>query len=225
MNIQLGSEGINWTDATWNPITGCKHGCPYCYAKALADRFGRSFEPAFHSDRLRDPLKHKLPLKVFCGSNADNFGDWVPRAWMDPVFSVVRQCPQHTFQFLTKAPHNLPKYNPWPANCWAGATANNQRMMTNAVFCLQMVQAPVRFISAEPLLGPIDTDLTGIQWLIIGAQTGRNACQPKPEWVATLVERARDAGCAIWFKDNLVWPERINEWPAVAAPLTQGALC
>jgi len=214
MNIQKGNAGINWTDATWNPVTGCLHGCPYCYARRIAERFGRGFEPEFHADRLSEPLHYRSPLKVFVGSTADQFGTWVPREWNNAVFDVVRRCPQHTFQFLTKAPRNLVRYNPFPANCWVGATANNQAMIDNALFCLALVKATVRFVSAEPLLGPIDADLSAIEWLIIGAQTGPGGHQPDPAWVVRLIECARASGTAVWFKDNLAWPTQINEWPA-----------
>lgn len=227
MNIQLGKKGIDWTDATWNPVTGCKHGCPYCYAREFAERFGRSFEPAFHPDRISEPIRRKQPTKIFVGSNADLFGNWVPGEWVRAVLDTVRQCPQHTFQFLTKAPHNLVKFNPWPANCWIGASANNQAMMDHALFCLSMCNAPVKFVSAEPLLGPITGDLSALDWLIIGAQTGRNRHQPEPEWVTQLITCARDSGVSIWFKDNLDWQPRINEWPVVpvAAQVIQRALC
>lgn len=216
MNLQIGDKGINWTDATWNPITGCKHDCPYCYARRLYERFGRSFEPAFHPDELSAPLHRKQPTRIFVGSTADVFGNWVPNDWVRSVLSVVRQCPQHTFQFLTKAPHNLVKFNPWPANCWIGASATNQAMIDHALFCLSLAKASVKFISAEPLLGPIDADLSGIDWLIIGAQTGPGGHQPKESWVMALIESARQSGTAIWFKDNLDWPIRINEWPMPA---------
>lgn len=212
MNIQLGDKGINWTDATWNPITGCLHGCSYCYAREIAGRFHRSFEPEFHPERLAEPLRAKKALKVFCGSNADNFGDWVPQEWMHQVFSAVRQSPQHTFQFLSKAPHNLSLYD-WPANAWAGATANDQGMMDWALVCLAECNAPIKYVSAEPLLGPITGDLTGLDWIIIGAQTSPRAKQPERQWVLDLMRAARDASVRIWFKDNLEWPYRINAWP------------
>jgi len=212
MNIQLGEKGINWTDATWNPITGCRHGCPYCYARQFAKRYHRSFEPAFHPNRLVEPLKVHKPLKIFCGSNADNFGDWVPQDWIAQILYVVRQCPHHIFQFLTKAPHNLAQYD-WPANTWVGATATDQNMMDWSLLCLAECNAPVKFISAEPLLGPINSDLRSLDWLIIGAQTGPQGRQPQADWVHQLIECARKASVPVWFKDNLRWPYRINDWP------------
>lgn len=224
MNLQLGDKGINWTDATWNPITGCNHGCPYCYARRLYERFGRSFSPAFHPDELPAPTRRKKATKIFVGSTADVFGNWVPNDWVRSILSVVRECPQHTFQFLTKAPHNLVKFNHWPRNCWVGATANNQAMMDNAIFCLALTDAPVKFISAEPLLGPIAADLSGIDWLIIGAQTGTHPLQPEHDWVNSLIECARQSGTAVFFKENLRWPVRINEWPARAPITAQPAL-
>ena len=223
MNIQLGENGINWTDATWNPVTGCLHDCPYCYARAFAHRLHRSFEPAYHPERLSEPLARKVPTKIFVGSNADLFGDWVPAKWVRDVLDIVRRCPQHTFQFLTKAPHNLVKYNPWPDNCWVGATATDQAMMDNAVFCLSLVRAPVRFVSAEPLLGPIRADLSPLDWVIIGAKTGKRPQQPRPQWVADLVSDARTGGAAVWYKDNLTADPRINEWPALVTAPAQTA--
>ena len=225
MNMQQGAKGINWTDATWNPVTGCNHVCSYCYARAMAHRLGRSFAPEFHPERLSEPLSRKSPTKIFVGSNADLFGDWVPAEWVRSVLAIVRRCPQHTFQFLTKAPENLVKYNPWPANCWVGASATDQAAMSRALFALQFVKAPVRFISCEPLLGPIAADLMPLDWLIIGAQTGSRPQQPRPEWVADLVSAGRVACASIWYKDNLDIMPRVNEWPAqVAGPIRQAAL-
>lgn len=224
MNIQLGPDGINWTDATWNPVTGCLHGCPYCYARAIADRFGRSFEPAYHPEKLQEPLHRKAPTKIFVGSTADLFGNWVPGEWVRSVLDVVRKCPQHTFQFLTKAPHNLVKFNPWPSNCWIGASATDQTMMDRALFALSMCNARVKFVSAEPLLGPISGDLSAIDWLIVGAQTGHDAHQPEPAWVDNLIDSARASGVAIWFKDNLEREPRVNEWPQAIAVPTQAPL-
>ena len=223
MNIQLGSKGINWTDATWNPVTGCHHGCPYCYARDISNRFGRSFEPAYHPGRLSAPLRRRKPTRIFVGSSADMFGDWVPATWVRNVLSIVRQCPQHTFQFLTKAPQNLVKYNPWPTNCWVGATANNQSMMNYATFCLSLCKASVKFVSAEPLLGPIDADLSAIDWLIIGAQTGKQAHQPEKEWTRRLIDCAESDKVAVLLKDNLQWAPHVNQWPAPARAQHQQA--
>lgn len=218
MNIQIGDHGINWTDATWNPVKGCKHNCPYCYARAFAELYADgNFEPSFHPHLLDEPMRRKKPTKIFVGSNADVFGDWVPEEWVHAILRTVRQCPQHTFQFLTKAPHNLAKYNPWPDNCWVGATATNQAMMDKARSALRACQAPVRYVSSEPLLDAIVGELDPLDWLIIGAQTGRGAHQPERSLTTDLIAAARASGLNVWFKENLTLTPRINEWPEAAA--------
>jgi len=217
MNIQIGDKGIGWTDATWNPITGCLHNCPYCYARTIANRYRRSFKPEFHAHLLDDPIKRKKPTKIFCGSTADNFGDWVPSEWMNAVLDIVRQCPQHTFQFLTKAPQNLAQYNPWPSNCWVGASATDQQMMDKALKTLTQCDAPIKFVSAEPLLSLIDADLSPLDWIIIGAQTGKNAHQPDQWWTLKLIHYAAKARIPIFHKDNLIIKPKRREFPRAQA--------
>lgn len=215
MNIQLGDKGINWTDATWNPITGCLHGCKYCYAREFADRFGRSFEPQFHPELLGDPIKRKTPTKIFVGSNADVFGKWVEREWIDAILETVRKCPQHTFQFLTKNPARLQEFNPWPANCWVGGTVDERSRLKPTLDALYRAKAQVRFISFEPLNADMGIPFMAgsVEWIIIGAQTGRHAHQPKAEWISDLIKAAKSAMVSVWFKDNLIWSPRLNEWP------------
>jgi len=215
MNIQPGSKGINWTDATWNPVTGCLHGCPYCYAREFAQRFGRSFEPAFHPERLGEPYNRRKPTKIFVGSSADMFGDWVPDEWTEAVLAVVRECHRHTFQFLTKAPHNLARFNPWPANCWLGGTVDVKRRLQPTLNALRATGAPVRFISFEPLNEDMGVPLLAgsIEWIIVGAQTGRNAHQPKAIWVENLLSAASAARVAVLMKDNLIWQPHIENFP------------
>lgn len=213
MNDQ--SDGINWTDYTWNPVTGCLHGCPYCYARRLSHRLGRSFQPAFHPDRLREPIAVTKPSRVFVCSMADLFGTWVPKAWIDSTIAIAGQVPQHTLQFLTKNPVRLPEFNPWPRNCWVGATVDNRHRLDPTLEALAAVRAPVRFISFEPLLGDLGIpNLTGIvEWIIIGACTGKNASQPAEHWVQGLLAAAADARIPVLFKDNLIWPYRREEFP------------
>jgi len=208
----MGLTKIEWTTYTWNPVTGCKHGCPFCYARRIAERiYPEGFEPTYRPERLTQPY-HWPPGRIFVCSMGELFGDWVPPAWQEAVFKVVRDCPQHQFLFLTKAPHNLKKMNPWPQNAWAGASAINQVMAERAIAGLRETDAPIRFLSCEPLLGPIDVDLSGLSWLIIGAQT-KPYNPPKKRWVEVLLARAAEAGIPVFLKDNLNWPQRIQEWP------------
>ena len=245
MNIQLGAKGIDWTDATWNPLTGCYHGCEYCYARRMAERFGsknhppcddvvaiwrgkplyvsRSFSPpfpwkfapTFYPQRLDEPRRRKKPTKIFVVSSGDLFGDWVPDNWIEEVIKVVHDCPQHTFQFLTQNPVRLIGYD-WPDNCWVGATATNGASMPDVLSALALVDAEVRFISLEPLLGEVDTLWPHLEWLIIGPQSGPGGGQPERIWVQKLIEEARWHGIPVWLKGNLEWEKQIQEWPLVA---------
>lgn len=218
----MNNTKIEWTDMSWNPVTGCKHGCDYCYARRIYQRFGRSFEPAFHPDRLDQPLRKKKPCMVFVCSVADLFGSWVPKRWIDAVIRVVRKCPQHTFQFLTKDGRRLASVD-WPDNAWVGMSATNQRQWDNAVKHLKALDAQVRFISAEPMIGEIRSNGWMPDWLIIGAQTGPGGKQPKTSWVGNLTSAARRRRCAVFYKPNLVWDNPPREFPA-RQPFSQSSL-
>jgi len=214
MNKQ-GEAGINWTDATWNPVTGCLHGCQYCYARAISNRFHRSFKPEYHPERLKEPLREKAPMRIFVCSMSDLFGEWTPRAWIESVFEIVRKCPKQTFQFLTKNPKRLHEFNPWPGNAWAGATIDVKTRLEPSLKALEMVKAPVRFISFEPLSCDMgEPELTGsVEWIIIGAQTGPKGYQPAEPWVANLLSAAKTARIPVLMKDNLEWEPHREEFP------------
>lgn len=212
MNKQ-GPGKISWTDYTWSPVTGCLRGCDYCCARRTYERFGVSFEPTLHEKRLNEVFRLQEPARIFVCSVADLFGPWVPSRWIEAVLGTVRNAPQHTFQFLTKYPERYSEF-PWPANAWVGATATDQTSMERAVAALVHVDAPVRFVSAEPLLEPIEADLSDLDWLIIGAMTGPGATPPEREWVTGLLDAADRAGVPVWLKENLHWPGRIQYWPA-----------
>lgn len=213
----MNKTDIEWTDFTWNPVTGCLHGCPYCYARGTARRFYTpeiGFSPHFWPERIGEPGRRRKPAKIFVTSMGDLFGDWVPGDWWRAVFDAVSQSPHHTFQFLTKNPRRLKELNPWPDNCWAGVTATDQGMFDVAVHHLKEVDVGTKFVSAEPLLGPIRMEEDpGLDWLIIGAQTGRRPMQPLNTWVDDLVADAQCWGIKIFCKGNLEGCS-IREWPA-----------
>jgi protein gp37 len=215
--FKMNNTNIEWTDFTWNPVTGCLHGCPYCYAMGTARRFYPpeiGFSPHFWPESIGEPGRRRKPAKIFVTSMGDLFGDWVPLNWWRSVFNVVNQCRLHTFQFLTKNPRRLKELNPWPDNCWVGVTATDQGMFDVAVRHLREVKAGTKFVSAEPLLGHIRMGKNpGLDWLIIGAQTGRRPIQPLNAWVDDLVADAQHLGIKIFCKGNLEGYS-IREWPA-----------
>ena len=140
--------------------------CPYCYAEKVARRFTHDrnkvtdqpdpFTPQFHPDRLSEPAKVKKPSKIFVGSMGDLFGDWVPEEWIEAVIRAAMDCGQHTFIFLTKNPKRYHEFGLWPPNCWVGTTVTNQADADERIPWLLQVDAPVRFVSLEPLLSSID---------------------------------------------------------------------
>lgn len=207
---------IEWTDFTWNPVTGCKHGCPYCYGREIAKRFKNHFpngyKPTFHPDRLDEPSRIKKPSKIFTVSMGDLFGDWVPNEWIEAVIDVARKNPKHVFQFLTKNPRRYADFE-FPPNCWIGTTVESQNNLDRLEILRRSDNENIKFVSFEPLLGPVDSDLDGIDWIIIGAQTGRKHIIPDHEWVESLISEARRSRCAIFLKDNLGWNEKVQEFP------------
>ena len=217
------NDSIEWAKWTWNPVTGCKMGCKYCYARDIGMRFNGHFNPEFHPDRLTCPANTTIPKSkeneigiknVFVCSMADLFGDWVPQEWIDKVIEVVRINPQWNFIFLTKNPKRLVDIK-WPDNSWVGTTIDNKSRVTSATESFQKIKAKVKFLSCEPLKEDIGfTDLAMFNWIIIGGQsasTGEPAFQPKWEWVEKILVQARKDGCNVYFKPNLT--VRPKEYP------------
>ncbi len=205
---------IEWTEMTWNPITGCtkvSQGCKHCYAERLAKRlqamgvkrYKNGFEVTLHEDALDIPFGWKKPRLVFVNSMSDQFHEDVPLEFIQRVFETMVRCPQHTFQILTKRSQRLREIAhllPWPPNVWMGVSVEDSRVI-NRVHDLQQVPAAVRFLSCEPLIGPLENlPLDGIHWVIVGGESGPEARPMKREWVDSILRQCREAEVAFFFK-------------------------
>jgi protein gp37 len=216
------NENIDWAKWSWNPVTGCEHGCVYCYARDIANRFyEEKFKPTFHEDRLGAPANTTPKVEpggnlVFVCSMADLFGDWVPDEWIEKVLEQVRATPHWTFLFLTKNPKRYIDID-WPINSWAGATTDTQERVEGTLEAFKAIKhrPPVLFVSCEPLLEPLDfhSELSLIDWIIIGAQSRGSNCpefQPEWKWVASLLTQAESIKA--YCKPNLQVLPRERPW-------------
>ena len=216
-------SSIEWTDATWNPTTGCDQvspGCDNCYALTLAKRLkamgaakyqkdgdtrtsGPGFGLTLHYDTLSIPYKWRKPRLVFVDSMSDLFHPEVPPDFIQQVFKVMSETPQHTYQILTKRSQRLQKLASaidWPPNVWMGVSVENLRYSFR-VDHLRSVDSAVRFVSAEPLLDALpDLNLDGIHWLIVGGESGHNARPMEADWVRDLRDQCQSADVAFFFK-------------------------
>jgi protein gp37 len=219
------NDNIEWAKWSWNPMTGCKHGCAYCYARDIAMRFDGTFEPKFRKERLLAPSNTKIPPNlinspgintVFVCSMADLFGDWVDQKHIQQILDVCEKTPQWTYILLTKNPKRYAQFK-FPANCWAGATVDTQARVDSTYEGLLECDAPIRFVSCEPLKGPIGfPENMPINWLIIGGQSksvGEPAFQPEWQWVEDLMIQAWRLEIPVYWKPNLT--VRPKEYPNV----------
>lgn len=212
---------IEWADYTWNPVVGCERGCPYCYARRQARRFVHrcaecgAFKPHLHEERITEPSWVRKPSRIFIGSMAEVFAEGQDE-WINRILNMVRKIKWHTFIFLTKNPSIMARYE-FPENAWCGTTIDRADVAYERLTFLKMVEAPVRFISFEPLLSQMPAlNLDGIQWVIIGQETGNREGKVKAEiwWTGGIILDARAADAAVFVKNNLNWPEKIQEFPA-----------
>lgn len=216
-------SAIEWTEATWNPVTGCDRvsaGCDHCYAMALAKRLkamgsekyqndgdprtsGPGFGITTHPDSLDEPKRWKNSRVVFVNSMSDLFHAKVPLGFIRDVFDVVRDTPQHTYQVLTKRSLRLRRAAEkldWPDNLWMGVSVENSEVLSR-VDHLREVPAAVRFLSCEPLLGPLgDIDLTDIGWVIAGGESGPRYRPMELAWARGIRDACRDADVPFFFK-------------------------
>lgn len=204
---------IEWTDATWNPVTGCTKvspGCKHCYAERFAERFrgtpGHPFEQGFDlrlwPDRVDQPRKWRTPRRIFVNSMSDLFHPQVPLEFIQTCFASMEAAPWHQYQVLTKRPERalgLSSKLPWPEQIWMGTSVESQPFVSR-VDKLRNIPAKVRFLSCEPLLGPLDLDLEGIHWVIVGGESGPGARPLDPEWVRSIRDQCTAAHVAFFFK-------------------------
>ena len=232
---------IEWTNATWNPVTGCTKisaGCDRCYAERIAERFrgvaGHPFESGFdltlRPERLRQPLTWRRPRMIFVNSMSDLFHKKVPREFVDAVFETMESADRHVFQVLTKRSSRMRDYvnaryrhaSP-PANVWLGVSVEDGTKLSR-VRHLRDTTAEVRFLSLEPLIGPVDgLDLAGIHWVIVGGESGPGARPMELDWAISIRDRCLALGVPFFFKQwggttakaggRLLEGREWNEWP------------
>lgn len=207
-------SSIEWTGSTWNPVTGCTKvsaGCRYCYAERMAKRlramgspnYKDGFKVSLHPQALNLPLGWKKPQMIFVNSMSDLFHKDVPLEYILKVFDVMEKCPQHQFQILTKRAGRmlqLDKNLPWQENIWMGVTVENQKCIPR-IDQLRQTNAKTKFLSLEPLLGALpNLNLKGIDWAIVGGESGPGARPMKPEWVLDIRDQCLEAKVPFFFK-------------------------
>jgi len=208
------NSDIEWTEMTWNPVTGCtkvSQGCKFCYAERMAkrlkamgsQRYEHGFAVTLHEDLIEEPLRWVKPRTIFVNSMSDLFHENVPLEFIARVFDTMRRCPQHTFQILTKRSKRLREvadHLPWPRNVWMGVSVENVDVVSR-VTDLQAVPAHIRFLSCEPLIGPLDhLPLAGIHWVIVGGESGPGARPMRSEWVQSILQQCEEHNVAFFFK-------------------------
>jgi protein gp37 len=212
----MATTKIEWTESTWNPVTGCtklSSGCKFCYAEAMAKRlqsmgqekYQNGFELTIHPDTLNEPYNWKKPKMIFVNSMSDLFHKDVPVEYIRKIFTVMRNNPQHVFQILTKRADVLAYYDSegwleWSHNIWMGVTVEDSSV-TQRIDYLRNTGARVKFLSCEPLLTSLpNLNLQNIDWLIVGGESGRTPRPIKEEWVLNIQDQCLSQSVAFYFK-------------------------
>ena len=212
----MAQSSIEWTEMTWNPTTGCNKlsaGCKFCYAEVMSrrlqamgvEKYKDNFKLRIHEKELELPYIWKKPKVVFVNSMSDMFHKDVPVDFIQRVFKVMKENPQHVFQVLTKRADLLRYYDSegwleWTHNIWMGVSVEDKRVLKRMEL-LQQTGARVKFLSCEPLIGPLpNMDLRGIDWVIVGGESGRTPRPMKREWVQDIKEQCQRSNTAFFFK-------------------------
>jgi protein gp37 len=216
----MAESSIEWTEHTWNPVTGCTKlspGCKHCYAETMARRlkamgapgYERGFELTLHPERLDQPLRRTIPTTYFVNSMSDLFHEAVPDSFVDRVLDVCRRTPQHTYQVLTKRAERLPQFfakRACPTNVWLGVSVEDRKYGVPRIAHLRRVKAVVRFLSVEPLLEDVGKlNLRGIHWVIVGGESGAKARPMAASWAERVRTQAVAQGVAFFFKQWGAW--------------------
>ncbi len=207
-------SSIEWTDVTWNPVTGCtkvSHGCRHCYAEQMArrlramgvEKYRNGFAVTEHPEVLRDPLTWRKPRLVFVNSMSDLFHESVSTSFIEEVFRVMNQASRHTFQVLTKRPERVVDLNRqlrWTSNIWLGTSIESERWIDRLTL-LRRIDAHTKFLSLEPLLGPLSSlDLRGVDWVIVGGESGPGARPMEADWAREIRDQCLAADVPFFFK-------------------------
>lgn len=210
----MAQSSIEWTEMTWNPVTGCTKisaGCKYCYAEVMAKRlqamgvekYKDAFKLRMHEDALQIPYTWKKQKIVFVNSMSDLFHKDVPIEFIKSVFKVMNENPQHTFQVLTKRADRLLRVHRelnWTHNIWMGVSVEDERVM-NRIDLLSQINARTKFLSCEPLIGALpNMNLQNIDWVIVGGESGRKARPMDEDWVLDIMDQCKQANVAFFFK-------------------------
>ena len=208
------SSSIEWTEATWNPLTGCTKvspGCKHCYAERMARRlhamgsesYQNGFNLTLHPRLLDLPLKWQRPCMIFVNSMSDLFHKDVPIGFIQQVFQTMVTAEQHKFQILTKRPERAVEVSvelPWPKNVWIGTSVENQSWV-HRIDHIRLIPAEIRFLSLEPLLGPLrELELGGIDWVIVGGESGPKSRPMNEKWVTEIRDQCVSANVPFFFK-------------------------
>lgn len=211
----MAASKIEWTEHTWNPVTGCTKisaGCKFCYAETLAKRlqamgaagYDNGFALTLHPDRLIDPLKRKKPTIWFVNSMSDVFHPKVPFDFVDQILMTIKLTPQHRYQILTKRPERMAEYfstRRVPTNVWLGITVENRKHGVPRIPIIKTIKTKVRFLSIEPLLEDLGRlNLKGISWVIVGGESGAKARPMHADWARSIRDQCAKAGIPFFFK-------------------------